>query len=290
MRWPQWSTESSNDDKELPERKANSSTASSYPTPATNNSDSVLDWGDFAESRTLISTVLLTSGILLAVRFHRSYLRRIPDAPSISPSFLRRRTIFGKVTSVGDGDNFRIFHTPGGRLAGWGWLPWKKVPTTKKELKDNTIHIRLAGIDAPELAHFGRPEQPFAREAHQWLTSYLQNRRVRASVHRQDQYSRVVASVFVRRAFDFPPYRRRDVSYEMLKRGLATIYEAKVGAEFGGEKLEQKYRRAEWWAKARSKGLWKDYHRIGSNFESPREYKNRMGMGDPSDNGGNTKS
>jgi hypothetical protein len=143
MRWPQWSTESSNDDKELPERKANSSTASSYPTPATNNSDSVLDWGDFAESRTLISTVLLTSGILLAVRFHRSYLRRIPDAPSISPSFLRRRTIFGKVTSVGDGDNFRIFHTPGGRLAGWGWLPWKKVPTTKKELKDNTVRLSV---------------------------------------------------------------------------------------------------------------------------------------------------
>lgn len=96
-----------------------------------------------------------------------------------------------------------------------------------------------------------------------------------------------MASVSVRRAFDFPPFRRRDVSYEMLKRGLATIYEAKVGAEFGGEKLEQKYRRAEWWAKARSRGLWKDYHRNGSNWESPREYKNRMGMGDPSDNGGN---
>lgn len=143
MRWPPWSTESSNDDKQQQERKANSSTASSCPTPATNISDSVLDWGAFAESRTLISTVLLTSGILLAVRFHRSYLRRIPDAPSISPSFLRRRTIFGKVTSVGDGDNFRIFHTPGGRLAGWGWLPWKKIPTTKKELKDNTVCLTV---------------------------------------------------------------------------------------------------------------------------------------------------
>lgn len=143
MRWPPWSTESNNDDKKHQERTSKSPTASSYPTPATNNSDSVLDWGAFAESRTLISTVLLTSGILLAVRFHRSYLRRIPDAPSISPSFLRRRTIFGKVTSVGDGDNFRIFHTPGGRLAGWGWLPWKKVPTTKKELKDNTVRRSL---------------------------------------------------------------------------------------------------------------------------------------------------
>ncbi|OQE42267.1 hypothetical protein PENCOP_c004G03946 [Penicillium coprophilum] len=143
------------------------------------------------------------------------------------------------------------------------------------------IHIRLAGVDAPELAHFGRPEQPFARDAHTWLTSYLSGRRIRALVHRQDQYSRVVASVFVRRAFDFPPFRRRDVSYEMLKRGLATVYEAKVGSEFGGEKMEKKYRKAEWWAKKRAKGLWKDYRRVGSGWESPREYKNRMGMGDP---------
>lgn len=62
----------------------------------------------------------------------------------------------------------------------------------------------------------------------------------------------------------------------MLKHGLATIYEAKTGAEFGG--MEQKYREAEAWAKARGKGLWKDFRRTGGEgWESPREYKNRMG-------------
>ncbi|KAJ5403670.1 hypothetical protein N7509_003541 [Penicillium cosmopolitanum] len=283
MRWPPWSSESNNDDQN---KESNSIFSRSATTTTTNNPSSYLDWAAFAEPRTLIPTVLLTSGILFGLRFHRRYLRRIPDAPSISPSFLRRRSVFGKVTSVGDGDNFRIFHTPGGRIAGWGWLPWKKVPTNKKELKDNTIHIRLAGVDAPELAHFGRPEQPFARETHAWLTEYLSNRRVRASVYKQDQYNRVVASVFVRRAFDFPPFRRRDVSYEMLRRGLATVYEAKVGAEYGGDAMEKKYRRAEWWAKRRSKGLWKD---IGPDWESPREYKTRMGKSDPVENGGKSK-
>jgi hypothetical protein len=117
MRWPPWSNESTNDEKRPP----------------------ILDWRAYTEPRTLVPTLVLTSGILLAVRFHRSYLRRIPDAPSISSSYLRRRSVFGKVTSVGDGDNFRIFHTPGGRLAGWGWLPWKKVPTNKKDLKDKTV-------------------------------------------------------------------------------------------------------------------------------------------------------
>jgi len=138
MRWPPWSPESNDDQKK--QQESNSASWSSHPT-STNNSSSRLDWTAFTEPRTIFPTLLLTSGILLAVRFHRRYLRRFPDALSISPSFLRRRTIFGKVTSVGDGDNFRIFHTPGGRLAGWGWLPWKRVPTTKKELKDNTVRL-----------------------------------------------------------------------------------------------------------------------------------------------------
>lgn len=51
------------------------------------------------------------------------------------------------MTRVGDADNFHLFHTPGGRLWGWGWF--RNVPEKKPELKNNTIHIRIAGIDAP---------------------------------------------------------------------------------------------------------------------------------------------
>ena len=92
----------------------------------------------------------------------------------------------------------------------------------------------------------------------------------------------MVASVYTRRALDFPiPFRRRDVSYEILKRGLATVYEAKFGAEFGGDAMESKYRKAEWWAKSRGKGMWAGMGRNGKDFEKPRDYKTRMGMGDP---------
>jgi endonuclease YncB( thermonuclease family) len=66
----------------------------------------------------------------------------------------------------------------------------------------------------------------------------------------------------------------------MLRRGLATVYEAKIGSEFGGAKMEKKYRNAEWWAKKRVRGLWKDFGMVGGDWESPREYKTRMGMGD----------
>lgn len=55
----------------------------------------------------------------------------------------------------------------------------------------------------------------------------------------------------------------------MLKMGLATTYEAKVGVEFGGR--EAAYRRAEEKAKRKGVGMWG-----GKKLESPREYKTRM--------------
>ena len=42
---------------------------------------------------------------------------------------------------MGDGDGFRLFHMPGGRLGGWGRLPWRKVPERRAGLKDNTVRV-----------------------------------------------------------------------------------------------------------------------------------------------------
>ncbi len=146
------------------------------------------------------------------------------------------------------------------------------------------IPVRIAGVDAPEGAHFGRPAQPYSGEALDFLTQYLLGRRVRAYLFRRDQYDRVVARVVVRRFIFF----KRDVGIEMLKRGLATCYEAKTGAEFGGR--EAQYRVAEAKAKARKRGLWSgNMGKSTSNgtpvgtgsaapgeVETPREYKTRM--------------
>ncbi len=140
--------------------------------------------------------------------------------------------------------------------------------TERKKRNCPQIHVRIAGVDAPELAHFGRPAQPFATEALEWLRSYILHRRVRVYVYRRDQYDRVVATAYVRRGL-----LRRDVGLQMLKRGLATVYEAKTGAEFGA--VEEKYRRAEWWARKRRRGIWSVRP---EDYESPRDYKTRMGQ------------
>jgi endonuclease YncB( thermonuclease family) len=109
----------------------------------------------------------------------------------------------------------------------------------------------------------------------EWLTNLILNRRVRARIYRRDQYDRVVAQVYVRRWLF-----RKDVGLEMLKLGLATVYEAKTGAEFG--RSEAVYRAAEEKAKEQHVGLWTKpslLQRLGGGSskgpESPREYKAR---------------
>lgn len=122
MRWP-WSSDA--DDR----------TNSSRAVPAV-----PADWTTaLLEPRTLVPSIALTVSTVTAVRLYKSYLRRIPSVNHIKPSYFRRKTLFGHVTSVGDADNFRLYHTPGGRLAGWGWLPWKKVPTKRDQLTNQTV-------------------------------------------------------------------------------------------------------------------------------------------------------
>ena len=219
--------------------------------------------------------IILTTVSLGSYKIYRSLLRRIPQAKDIPQNYWRRRSLKGVVTRVGDGDGFHLYHTPGGRLAGWGWL--RQVPSKPKELKDQTIQIRNAGIDAPEVAHFGRPGQPGGKEALDWLSDYLLHRHVSVQPYKRDQYDRAVGTVYTWRMFI-----RRDVGLEMLKRGLATVYEAKSGAEYGGK--EEKYRKAETKAKSKGVGIWArkgwPFQRKEANVETPMEFKKRMNAQD----------
>lgn len=230
----------------------------------------------FTAGETVAISLLTLGSAFAAQRLYKRYLRRIPNVDHLKPGDLRNRSLYGYVTSVGDGDNFRLFHTPGGLLTGWRWLPGRGVPTEKKALQDRTIHVRIAGVDAPEAAHFGRPAQPYSQEALDWLRDRVLHRSVRAFPFRRDQYDRVVCSVFRRKWLFF----RSDIGLEMLRGGYATVYEAKFGSEFAGQ--EEKYRQAEDHARKGKVGMWKKPgivdKMLGRNgsIETPREYKQRM--------------
>lgn len=198
---------------------------------------------------------------------YTKYFRRIKRAIDIPTTFFRNRWIYGKVTSVGDGDNFHLYHLPGGVLSGWGWL--RKVPEINKfrELKGETIAVRICGADAPERSHFGKPAQPFSEDALQWLRQYILGRWIYVKPLHLDQYQRVVGKVLVLKWTGF-----KDVSEEMIKKGLATVYEAKAGAEFDGK--EAIYRKQQYKAQKHKIGMWSTDKK---NFLTPREYKNKFG-------------
>ncbi|PVH16643.1 uncharacterized protein CXQ87_004938 [Candidozyma duobushaemuli] len=211
--------------------------------------------------KVLLMTAGATASILLSYKFYTRYIRRIRSYLDLSHDILDgQRNLYGKVTRVGDGDNFRFFHTPGGIIAGWGWL--RKIPTKPSELKDETLMIRLCGVDAPENAHFGKPAQPYSKEALEWLKGYLLDRYVTITPYSIDQYKRVVA-----RAQVWKWTGRKDVSAEMLRHGLGLVYEGKIGAEFGDN--EAWYRKLEAKAKRKKKGLWS----LGRKLVTPGEFK-----------------
>ncbi|KZT58175.1 SNase-domain-containing protein [Calocera cornea HHB12733] len=225
---------------------------------------------------------------LVGVRVYARYLKRVPNSDWVNPRILaEQRWVRGRVTSVGDADNFRLFHMP---LLTWG--RWRKIPDTPQELKNQTIHIRIAGVDAPELAHFGRPAQPYGQEALEWLKSMVDGRVVYCQLVRRDQYGRVVATVVVPRWF-LPVWLRsgKNVGLEMLRAGLATTY-TQSGAEYGKwtvEEFQQVEEEAKYgcftstrWIyltmsyRREKRGMWAKT----SKYESPAHYKRRYKTGE----------
>ena len=76
--------------------------------------------------------------------------------PSLRNGKSIRTLTLNPQVSVSDGDTVRLRHTPSlfssGRFAG--------------KLSENTISCRIAAVDTPETAKFGKPGQPLGEGAH----------------------------------------------------------------------------------------------------------------------------
>ncbi|KAG2357483.1 SNase-domain-containing protein [Suillus spraguei] len=218
----------------------------------------------------VLSGFFLGSVSTLGATFvYRRYFRRLRTAEWVTPDVLqRKRWVRGVVTSVGDADNFRLYHTPG---LGWRWpLKFRRVPILSKELKEQTIHIRIAGVDAPEGSHFGRQAQPYAVEALAWLKDMIEGRIVYCQLVRRDQYSRIVSVVTLP-----PPLlpgwltTGRSLALEMIRAGTGLTYE-QAGAEYGKYGKDE-FLRAEAESRVARRGMWKH----GTVGETPAQYKRR---------------
>ncbi|KAJ2861933.1 putative endonuclease lcl3 [Coemansia aciculifera] len=186
-------------------------------------------------------------------------LKRYQTSADISERTIKAQKIFhGYVIDVSDGDTLRVYHTPF-----WGWFG--TVPEKKRGLTKYTISVRLSAVDAPEVAHFGKPAQPLSAEAKELLARQVLGQRVSVKPLAKDQYGRLVASVTYRRLLG----PRRDAAHEMLRAGMATIYRG-GNAQYDGqlEKLEK----IEAAAKKAKRGIW---GLKKGQYESPAEYKRK---------------
>nr|XP_031864166.1 uncharacterized protein CI109_000078 [Kwoniella shandongensis]KAA5531238.1 hypothetical protein CI109_000078 [Kwoniella shandongensis] len=241
------------------------STASLASSSSSTSSSSVLDW--IPQDPIAVGILSALGGTVLtlgSIAGYRRYWRRIRNANSVTSGMLDRKTwIRGVVTSVGDGDNLRLFHTPG---PFYRWpLKIRSIPSTPKELKDETLNIRIAGVDAPENAHFGQPAQPHAKESLEWLRATILGKRMRCQLLAKDQYQRIVAVPYISRTLWFD----KPLPLLMLQKGMAVVYEA-GGAEYGPWGIE-KMKAIEAEARAAKRGLWSL-----KKFEHPGAFKARM--------------
>lgn len=131
------------------------------------------------------------------------YFKRIPTTAYLTPSVLRwRKTLVGRCTSVGDADGFRLYHTPGPPIYRSIVYGESTKDSRKKATQGNgraashhleTLSIRLAGADAPESSHFGKPGQPLAKEAKEELEKLVLEKTVWCQAAHVDQYQRLVS-------------------------------------------------------------------------------------------------
>lgn len=151
MPWP-WQSGSSSalpkrDNDEKPSIMPFSLDDSKTQQKPTNLNDWFINVEPFKDPRTWVPAFAITTVLFGGIKFYRIFVRRIRSVEYIHPDSYHKRSLYGKVTSVGDGDGFHLFHTPGGRWAGWGWL--RKVPTDRKLLKGNTVGDHSVRVPAP---------------------------------------------------------------------------------------------------------------------------------------------
>ncbi|KAF9040090.1 hypothetical protein BJ165DRAFT_1531063 [Panaeolus papilionaceus] len=192
--------------------------------------------------------VLYTSS--LCRRVYLRHIKRYPSAEWITPDVLQKgRLLRGVVTHVKDGDNFRIYHKPALRLG--------SVPSTDKELRGQTIHVRIAGYDAPESGYFGNPAQPHAKESTEYLKSLVLGKSVLV---------KPVSIVYIPRLF----LPNKDLATELLQAGCGVVYD-QAGAQYGKIGFEG-YKKLEEAARKARVGMWQK----GLKVELPSDYKRRI--------------
>ncbi len=121
---------------------------------------------------------------------------------------------------------------------------------------DNSIKVRMAFIDAPEL------NQPFGKDAKAFLKK-IEGQKVAIDVKSKDRYGRHVAILF---------HRNADINLLMIENGYAWVYTKYL--KYASIPMRNKYLQAETLAKENALGLWQT-----RNYIAPWEWRKHSRKG-----------
>lgn len=142
-----------------------------------------------------------------------------------------------KVTEVVDGDTLKASSTD----------------------SNNTVSVRLIGIDAPETSHPSKPVQCFGRKASNKLTNLVESKTVHLksddSQANQDKYQRLLRYVYLQ--------NETHINKKMIRQGYA--YEYTYNTPY---KYQEDFRKAEKRARNTNAGLWASNTCDGERYSS----------------------
>lgn len=184
------------------------------------------------------------------------------NANDIPIEYIReKRDIKGVVVKVTDGDTVRIRHVVRGHPAS----------EFNGKMVENSIAVRIAAVDTPEIAKGGQVGQEFGEKAKAFTMKALMGKKVTIKLLSKDQYGRVLGTIRYRDNTILPDFlvSKKDISEQLLLHGLAVVYRS-GGAQYDGpidrwNALEQQAIRAK-------RGLWMNG---ASKADLPSDFKRK---------------
>ncbi|MEI6747283.1 MAG: thermonuclease family protein [Methylococcaceae bacterium] len=138
--------------------------------------------------------------------------------------FYSVHTIVGTVTRVLDGDTLTV------------------------KTKTKNVTVRLSRIDAPEISHYGKPAQPYGKEAGDYLREVVKGEKVVVYDEGTDKYGRMIGTVMM---------GNENINALMVEDGYAWVYD-QYAQDVQGAGLNE----LESVAREKKKGLWIDANPI----------------------------
>ena len=146
--------------------------------------------------------------------------------------FDEHRSIYALTERILDGDTLRVRHVPGYSLTNQA-----PEPLTQRGIAQDTLVIRLYGVDCPEIAKSkNQTSQPFANEAKQYTSDLVYHQMVKITLLQKDRYGRAISMVETLPSAglllsSIPGLGPKDLSIELARLGLAELYTG-GGAEY----------------------------------------------------------